>query len=77
MGREPEPEKLWDVGLEEGFSVRSVIVLRILASLNVFVNGMKLEGMKLGDAVPDWVSDRVKVSEPRYDPVPYPEPEPE
>lgn len=77
MGREPEPEKLWDVGLVEGCSVRSVIVLKILPSLNVFVNGIKLCGIKLGDPVPECVSDLVNVSDPRYDPLPYPEPEPE
>lgn len=39
-GLEPGTERLYDVGREDGFSVRSVMVLRMRASRKVFVKGM-------------------------------------
>lgn len=42
-GLDPGTERLYDVGRDDGFSVRSVIVLRMRASRKVFVKGMYIE----------------------------------
>lgn len=48
-GLEPGTERLYDVGREDGFSVRSVMVLRMRASRKVFVKGMYMDEELVND----------------------------